>query len=212
MAFTPNFGLPYPACPDCQPCPDCPGGLDAFENLARATDTALSGLSATDSALAARVTVLETHGGILIARGRRTTNSSATTGAAVGVMRLPGVTVLAGRGYWVCTNSLLIDGTTTTDVVRAELRITTDGSVPTTASPVLAFAQDQIGNAAQGPGLVVLGYHAPGASDQTLSVLLDITLTAGTGSTIVVGGGAGAVAEIFILDAGVDPGNSGINL
>lgn len=45
IAVTPNFGLPYPACPDCQPCPDCPGGLDAFENLARAVDTALAGLS-----------------------------------------------------------------------------------------------------------------------------------------------------------------------
>lgn len=53
MAVTPNFGLPYPACPDCQPCPDCPGGLDAFENLARATDTALAGISATATAAAA---------------------------------------------------------------------------------------------------------------------------------------------------------------
>lgn len=67
LAVTPNFGLPYPACPDCQPCPDCPGGLDAFENLARAVDTALADIDSDVTSLTTRVTTLETSVAAMLA-------------------------------------------------------------------------------------------------------------------------------------------------
>lgn len=211
IAVTPSFGLRYPACPDCQPCPNCPGGLDAFENLARDTDSALASVEADIAAVSASLPNLP---GRLIRRHRRLSNSSATTGSAVGILRLPVGALITGRAYLIMTNSALVDGSTATDVARLELRYTTDGTTPTTASALLpgGLAQGQIGNAAQGPSLQITTIYVPAGAGENLHLLLDITLTAGVGATVTVAGSGNTVTDLYVFDVGPDPGATGVNL
>ncbi|HEY0696520.1 MAG TPA: hypothetical protein VGD43_01780 [Micromonospora sp.] len=148
----------------------------------------------------------------IIARGHRTSSSTATT-SSVGVLRLDDVPVKSGRSYRVFTSGLTFVGTSG-DTARARITHTTDGSTPTTASTQLgAGCRNRIAGTT-GPEAPILiaseTYHA--TADGLLSVLLVVTRSAGTGGSVSLFGSSTEPIELLIEDLGTDPGDTGTDV
>lgn len=147
-------------------------------------------------------------GGTVIKRGARTTNSSTTT-TEVGVLRVDGAATKAGRLYAVTTNVVGVDTSVANDGGRLNLHYATGGSAATTSSTVLDLAQQLIPNAAHSEHFSASATYAPGGSDQTLSVLLCVARSTGSGSVGVLADPT-FPCELLIWDVGEDPGNTGV--
>lgn len=145
----------------------------------------------------------------ILARGKRTTNSTTTT-TEVGVLRLDDVPIQAGRTYLIYTSTLLADSSVANDGVEGLLRYTTDGSTPTTSSTILAQTVDVQTNAAQSTDVAVIASYTP-AADETLSVLLTVARTTGTGNVGLLGAATTPI-ELFIEDKGLDVTDTGVDV
>lgn len=194
MPTTTNYDLPYPALGDA---PDVPADL---AELATAVDTELSRVD-TDVAAAQAAGILV---GRCIRRHRRTTTSSNSTGTDVGVIRFDDVAVTAGRLYVVmyrCNPNSSIG----TDILRTQVRYTTDGSTPGTSSTVLpgstALPPDGTGTITQ------IAEYTPG-SDLALSLLLCVGRETGSGNVNLFADGPRATS-LLLFDCGEDPGDGG---
>lgn len=148
-----------------------------------------------------------------IARGRRVTNSSSSTSTtSVGVLRLDDKPVQAGKTIRI-TWKMTFDCATSTDTVRGHIRYTTDGSTPTTASPLLPGSSGGahfISTSDVETRNVSTDYTPAG--DETLSLLLCIAHMAGTGAMIAQADGTTYTTDMYIDDMGDDPGNSGTSV
>lgn len=147
--------------------------------------------------------------GRCLARGRRITNSSATS-TEVGVQRLDDIPIFAGRMYLIKSSSLLLNSSVANDVAVARFRITTDGSTPTTASPLLTQAGTRIDNTSTGDYVNVLGPYMPTA-DETLSILMSVGRGAGTGNISMLYSSVTPI-DMMLFDCGEDPGDTGVDL
>jgi hypothetical protein len=145
----------------------------------------------------------------IVARGRRLSNSTTTT-SEVGVLRLDDIEVLGDHIYEISTSSLLLGTSVANDIVLARLRYTTDGSTPSTSSTLLTQAGERIEVTANGAYTQVVGTYAP-ASDETLSVLLSVTRTSGSGS-VGINYGSAVPIELYVIDLGEDPGDTGVDI
>lgn len=145
----------------------------------------------------------------LVARGRRESNSTATT-TEVGVLRIDDVPITGGRAYFVQTSSLVLHSTVPADRVRASIRYTTDGSTPSTSSTLMGIVQEQVDATANPPAQPALVGYFP-SSDETLSLLLTVSRQAGTGSVDILGSSTFPI-EVFLIDMGVDPGDTGVDI
>lgn len=147
----------------------------------------------------------------ILARGRRTTSSSTTT-TTVGVLRIDDVPIAGGYLVMLSTSPLGTVSSVANDAVRAELRYTTDGSTPTTSSPLVPGATYQeISSASgikQGP---IIGFYTP-TSDETLSVLLTVTRVGGTGNVSIYADGANVTMDVWIESRGIDTGDVGVDI
>lgn len=149
----------------------------------------------------------------ILARGRRTTTSSAVTSSTdIGVLRLDDVSLKASRSVIVRVTGIHADSTVAADVMRMRLRYTTDGSTPTTSSTILpgSLAYAQIANASWPETRVIEAEHTP-AADQTFSVLLCISRTAGTGDCTLFADADHAL-EMKIIHDGDDVGDTGTDI
>lgn len=160
--------------------------------------------STTLGALAAYID--DTRTGVL-ARGKRTSNSSGAT-TEIGVLRLDDIPISSGHLIYVCTSAIRIFSTVASDDVAAVLRYTTDGSTPTTSSTEAGRAIAKVSGASvdRGGWVAPSGSYTP-AGDETLSVLLSVVRTNGTGTVNLL-----ANMELFIVDLGIDPGDTGTDL
>lgn len=145
----------------------------------------------------------------ITARARRESNSTTTT-TEVGVLRLDDVPIYLGRTWIVKTGALHVDGSVANDVIGAKLRYTTDGTTPTTASTVLASSQELQDNTSLGVDLQMLVTYTP-AADETLSILLTVSRISGTG-TVGMLADSTRPNEIIVLDAGLDVGDTGVDI
>lgn len=151
----------------------------------------------------------------LIARGRRSTSSTTTT-TIVGVERLDDYAVVGGRSYNIRVTGLFCLSTVAGDRILVEVRFTTDGSTPTTASPVLAGGQlYQVaaavsGSAANGDGGQIDFEYEPGGS-ATLSLLVTVSRNSGTGSVSTFSDPT-HVLELKIYDSGIGAGDVGTDI
>lgn len=151
----------------------------------------------------------------LVARARRTTltaTSASTTPVSVLRVAAP---VTAGRTYRVRSPNLMFtpDGAvSSTHVAVANYYMTTDGSVPTSASPMLLQSHATL------PGGTPLGTPlAHGAMEAlyvatftgTLTVLLTFYRGVGTVNGIYLRGTTEYPIDIIVEDAGADPGATG---
>jgi hypothetical protein len=145
----------------------------------------------------------------VIARGRRLTTSSTTT-TEIGVLRIDDIPITGGRGYKISTSCISMQTTVANDIVIANVRYTTDGSTPTTASTALGGVGVVVTNPAFGMAHPFIGYYYPTA-DETLSVLLTVTRASGTGN-VSLGASATQPIDLFVEDAGVDSGDVGVDI
>lgn len=147
--------------------------------------------------------------GACIARGKRETNSTAAS-AETPVLRVDSIAVKAGHIYMIKTNSFLLDTTVANDVGRCRIRLSTSGAA-TTASTQFANANETLDNATDGNHVNIVGLYAPGGSDQTISILLTHVRQSGTGNISIVAS-ATAPLELFVIDLGIDPTDTGVDL
>ena len=147
--------------------------------------------------------------GILYRAKRSAAKTTITTES--GVVRLDGIATVGGRSYKVTTGSMKTPSTNNEAAqVTAFLRVDTTGAAATTASTVFGEARiTTLATNGAGAGVVEFTYHAP--SNQTLSVLLTVTRTAGAG-TISAAGPDGVGAEIQVEDLGFTITNTGVDI
>lgn len=146
-----------------------------------------------------------------IARGERPSNSTAAA-AAQGVLRVDGIPLKSGRRYMITTNSLQITSSVANDRGVAKLSMDTTGLAATTSSPVYAISNSaNIDSTADGQNINVCFFYTPGA-DQTVSILLWTLRLSGTGNVRLIGITGNATMQIEVIDCGVDPGDTGVDL
>lgn len=149
----------------------------------------------------------------IVRRYRRTTVSSASTSATlVGVLMTEDLSIVSGRLYRI-GYQIHFDSTVADDQCRAELRHTTDGATPTTASAVLVGSGSEAVIRTTGTRETrnAETYYAPGV-DQTLSLLLAVSRQAGSGNVTAFADASQFVTEIWVEDMGTDPGSSGSDI
>jgi hypothetical protein len=145
-------------------------------------------------------------------RSRRTTASSTTT-TEVGVRRSDDLAILAGRCYEIETSPLGMDSSVNNDEVFARFRYTTDGSTPTTSSPVLLGSYIAVRQTdANVPEHKIIRTTYVPATDETLSLLLCVGRVAGTGNCSITASAGSECTEFTVIDLGTDPGNSGTDI
>jgi chitobiase/beta-hexosaminidase-like protein len=154
----------------------------------------------------------DVYAGTIIARGRRTSNSTASA-SEQGVLRLDDIPITNGRLYQIYTSGLMLDSTVANDESRARIRYTTDGSTPTTSSTILPGSQADYRQADAGiPEHVHIRTTYAPSSDQTLSLLLTTSRIAGTGNISIGADGTSNVCDLYVMDCGEDPGDTGVDI
>lgn len=144
----------------------------------------------------------------VLATGLRTTNSSTTT-TEVGVLRLDNIPLFAGRFIRVSTgSSLIFNSTVANDLIEARLYLSVTGVavVGGTQFSALSIQSRTAGGAQYTDG--VSGFIVSSAR-QTLSVLLSVARTAGTGTVGIVASNT-YPTWLVVEDLGVNPGNTGV--
>jgi hypothetical protein len=147
--------------------------------------------------------------GECIARARRETSSTAAS-AETGVLRLDDIPVEAGHLYEIKTNNLSIDTSIANDVARILLRIDETGADATTSSTNIALAQRVIPNAAAAENIEA-STTRPASASGSWSVLLSTVRQTGTGNIQLVGGAVTPI-ELYVIDLGLDPGDTGVDI
>jgi hypothetical protein len=142
--------------------------------------------------------------GTIIARANRGTDSSTTT-SEIGVLRLDSIPIINGVVYLIESAPMYLLSTTG-DIVNARFRYSTAGAA-TTASSQLGQAFQTITNSSQ-PTSAMLKVLYPAATTGSLSVLLTITRSSGSGNLKTFG------ASEFWVKVGsiIDPGDTGTDI
>lgn len=146
----------------------------------------------------------------LVAYGERTSASSTTT-TEVGVVRIDGIDVKAGRAYRIGTTSLALSSSVSGDTVRAIIRHTTDGSTATTSSSGMTQTQQVMDSTTQSNNADISFLYRP-AADQELSLLLTVARVTGTGNASIFADGGASRLQLVVEDDGPDTGNIGISV
>ncbi|HSN23607.1 MAG TPA: hypothetical protein VLS45_05485, partial [Methylomicrobium sp.] len=145
----------------------------------------------------------------ILARYRRTTNSSTTT-SEVGVIRVDGMVLKAGQSIRVKTSSLWFTSATG-DEVRAYVRYNTAGNA-TTSSTIMpdACCGITIGNISYDETKKIDALFVV-PSDATYSLLLTLARPAGAGAAGILAGSE-KVIDLIVESVGMDPGSSGTSI
>jgi hypothetical protein len=145
--------------------------------------------------------------GTAIAWGQRT-SSVTFTGTEIGVLRLDSVSLQAGYRYEVRTSNLRVN-MTSGETTKLFLRVNTAGTA-TTSSTVLVSAEGNANSTftpAQAPVLSVT--YAPGAV--TASFLISLGRSGGSNNTTITGSSIQPI-EMWIVNLGTDPGDTGVDV
>lgn len=156
------------------------------------------------------VTADEFLQGAVIARGRRTTSSSGATTTPVGVLRLDSVPVVAGRIYTIHLSPLIFSSTVASDLINADLRIALGATATNTTPGYTSLVE---GARSGGGSQFTVGFEVdyPAATTGNLSILLTVVRAAGTG-TVSLMASTSIPLSMWVKDAGLDPGNTGVAL
>lgn len=144
-----------------------------------------------------------------VARARRETNSSNSSGSEVEVLRLDGVQLKAGHTYTIWCPVVRQRTNTVGDLIRSRLRQSTTGTATTASDEKqsiaerFATANDDLTRS--------MGYSYSPASDETLSVLVTVIRASGGGVAFLQASSSQPL-ELFVDDMGEDPGDTGVVL
>ncbi len=213
MPTTGVYNLPYP---DGEDLPNGPGQIQALAEAVETTlqaDLALGGDLTVPGQLTVAgeaVPVDSLTAGVCIKRVTRLTASTPASGSQ-GVLRLDGVPLQADRRYEVRTNTLLMLSTVANDRGSARLSHTTDGSVATVDSQILAIGNGPaMPTASDGAAIPPLVAVLHPTVDMSLSVLLFTSRISGTGNVraFIVSSTAMSI-DLSVYDCGPAPASSG---
>lgn len=153
----------------------------------------------------ARITTLEKLG--VRAWGNRPTASAGTT-TEVGVVRLDGIAITAGRMYRIYTGPLALYSNATGDTVAGNIRTSTAGAA-STSSPLLGrpLSFNATGTSTSFPESRPLTQVYTATVTGTLSVLLTVSRTQGTGSASIQSG-----CDLWVEDISSAVGDTGIDI
>lgn len=146
--------------------------------------------------------------GRVIARGRRESTSTAAS-AETEVLRVDGISLTSGKVYWITAGSLLLDTTVANDVGRVRIRLSTSGAA-TTSSTQFASSNMTLDNATDGNNVHVGNLYIP-SGDETISILVTTVRQSGTGNISIVASSTNPL-DLFVVDMGDDPGDTGVDL
>ncbi|MGW1059362.1 hypothetical protein [Micromonospora rubida] len=150
----------------------------------------------------------------IVGRGQRSTTSSFTSGTTeMPILRIDNLPVVGGRLYHVRVVNVHIDGSAVnaTEVVRGYLRYSTAGSATTSSTMLAATSLPVPDTGGVASGASVQGEVVPSV-DGTLSVLFSIARMTGGSPNFRTVGGTGFNLDLTVIDAGIDPGDTGIDL
>ena len=147
--------------------------------------------------------------GRVIGRGRRITSSTAAA-AEQSVLRIDGIPVVSGNVYVITVNPVILDTTVANDVGRINLRLDDTGAAATTASTIIAIAQQRLDDATNGNSTGASTTRLASATG-TWSILLTTSRVSGTGN-ISIASSSSSPIEIVVYDGGVDPSDTGVDL
>lgn len=150
--------------------------------------------------------------GQIIARGARSTQSTATDATEIGVVRVDNVAMYPGRAYVILVGNIQLGSTVANDVVLVRVRIDLAGTA-TTASAELGALRERVQLTGFRPilPLVTKYYHPAGDPVGVASLLLTVARATGTGD-VHVAPTATQTIEITVLDVGDAPPNTGVVL
>lgn len=145
----------------------------------------------------------------IIYRAKRSAAESGIT-TENGTIRLDNVSVVSGRAYRITTGTGQYFSTVNEAAqITLFFHVNTAGTA-TTGSPSLAVGRI-VTQAGTGGGAGELEFHYYAASNQTLSILLSVARTVGTG-TVTAAGPDGLGAEIVVEDLGFTVSNTGTDV
>ena len=147
--------------------------------------------------------------GTIIARGRRITSSTASA-SETSVLRVDAVPVVSGHVYMLMTNPVAIDTTVANDTGRINLRVDETGAAATTGSTLVCSAQAKLPDITNAECHAVMSTRTA-TSTGTWSVLLTTSRATGTGNISLIGTAQFPI-ELLVIDCGVDPGDTGVDL
>lgn len=158
------------------------------------------------------LTVTGTYSGA-VARGvishfERTTSTTPTSSAARAFHI--SASMVAGRMYRIWTNSVAIFSTVAGDDVAMEVTYTTDGSTPTTSSPLLpgGAVQDRMQSTTNGMFKGIATRYTA-ASSLTMRLALCVRRKSGTGDVSLFADGTSYVIQLLVQDIGQSVAASG---
>lgn len=145
--------------------------------------------------------------GQIIAWGQRTSTVT-FTGTEIGVLRLDSVSLQAGYRYGIYTSNLRVH-VTTGETAKMWLRYNTAGTA-TTSSTIAVMAEFNASSAfAPAQSIPMAVTLAPGAV--TMSILLSLGRSGGSNNTDITGGSTQPI-EMWIINLGTDPGDTGVDV
>ncbi|HZN70743.1 MAG TPA: hypothetical protein VFC00_03525 [Micromonosporaceae bacterium] len=145
----------------------------------------------------------------IVARGKRVTNSATTT-TEIGVLRLDNVSLKQGYLYLIFSGTLLVDGSTNDNNVGARLRMSTSGAAGTGSTQIAQSNYDQDVQTASEAISPLMASYTP-AADETGSFLISAAAFIGA-PTVQMLGSATAPIELFVMNMGIDPGDTGVDI
>lgn len=151
----------------------------------------------------------------IMARGRRTTNSTGSASLTlVPVHRLDDIALVQGHLYRVSTSTVTLDGTQAADAIRVTITYTTDGTTPTISSPTLPGGLAEIvqANISFSENVAISTTYTPAGASEQLSLLVCVSRATGSGTVQILADGTNNILELLVEDLGVDPGDTGTDL
>jgi hypothetical protein len=143
--------------------------------------------------------------GTLLARGRRS-SSSPTTSGTIGVLRVDNIPVVTGCVYEITTNNIYIYGSNANNTGTVQFKYSTSGTATTSSTNIDNGLQLNV-NTVQPYTGVISCVLAPGVTG-TMSILMCLTFTSGTGTVNTFGDSAFSVKVVSVSD----PGDTGVDI
>lgn len=147
--------------------------------------------------------------GQILSYHKRTT-ATVCLGTELGVMRLSTVALLGGYRYKIMSSSLVlipVQG----DTAKVAIRYSTSGTAGLTDT-VLGTAEATVYSSFRAANTPTIAFtYAPG-SNQTVSFLMSLNRSGGTGGAISLVGSSTQPVEMWVECAGPDTGDTGVDL
>lgn len=145
------------------------------------------------------------------ARAQRETDSTATAGTEIGVLRLDGYPITNGYIYEICIGPLLLASSVANDTVLVPIRVSTSGNATTSSTRIQGIVDTVLNAASAIQRTKMASVIYPATVTGMLSVLMSIQRIGGTGNVYIEASNVSPI-QMWIRNGGIDPGDTGTEL